>query len=116
MNWTGEFVRLGQNTTSQPQYVTTNRIAVPSGVKIRAPYSVMMHGATVATTLTLSFGTYEYFKEQSSGGMFNNQDHYYEDVAFFTTTEGVSEIKANNSYGSGQSLSRVYYLKFYYAE
>lgn len=116
VNWTDEFVRLGQNTTSQPQYVTTNRIAVPAGVNIRAPYSVMMHGASVSTTLTLSFGANVFFEETSSGGIFNSKDHYYEDVALFTTTDGVSEIKANNSYGSGQTLSRVYYLKFYYAE
>lgn len=116
VSWESDQVRLGRMTASQPQYITTDRFAVPAGVKIRAPYSVMMHGATVATTLTVSFGTHEYFKERSSSGVFNSKDHYFEDVAIFTTTEETSEAKANNSYGSGQTCSRVYYLKYYYAE
>ena len=117
VNWSkaGE-VRLGQNAFSQPQYITTERFAVPAGVTIRAPYHVLMHGATVATTLTLSIGSYNYFSERSSGGFFNNQDHNFEDVAIFTTTESVTQAKANNSYGSGQTCSYIYYLNFYYAE
>lgn len=117
VNWdkAGE-VRLGQNTVSQPQYINTERFAVPAGVKIRAPYHVMMHGATVATTLTLSFGTYNYFSEKSSGGFLNNKDHNFEDVATFTTVEAVTQAKANNSYGSAQTCSYIYYLNFYYEE
>lgn len=116
VNWSSGEVRLGRNAFSQPQYITSTRFAVPAGVKIRAPYNVMMHGATVATTLTLSFGTYEYFSERSSGGAFNSKDHYFENVAVFTTTEAVTQAKANNSYGSGQTCSYIYYLNYYYAE
>lgn len=116
VTWEGGEVRLGRNTVSQPQYINTDRFAVPAGVKIRAPYHVLLHGATTATTLTLSFGSYEYFKEKSSSGFLNNRDHDFEDVAVFTTTEGVTQSRANNSYGSGQTCSYIYYLNYYYAE
>lgn len=109
-------VRLGQNTTSQPQYILCQRFAVPAGVKIKAPYDVMMHGATVGTTLTLSFGSTNYFQQKSSSGAFNSQDHYYTDTAYFTTGTEVSEAKAHNSYGSGQTCSRIYSLSYYYSE
>ena len=107
-------VRLGRNTTSQPQYITCSKFAVPAGVKIEAAYDVMMHGASVSTVLTLSFGGNSYFSQQSSSGLFNSKDHYYTDKAQFTTGSAVTEAKANNSYGSGQTCSRIYSLSFKY--
>ena len=89
---------------------------MPTGVKIKAPYDVMMHGATVGTTLTLSFGSTNYFQQKSSSGFLNSQDHYYTDTAYFTTGTEVSEAKAHNSYGSGQTCSRIYSLSYYYSE
>ena len=120
-DWNGNYdnkdcVRLGKNTTSQPQYIVCNKFAVPTGVRIKAPYDVMMHGATVATTLTLSFGSTNYFQEKSSSGAFNSKDHNYTDIAYFTTGDAVSEAKANNSYGSGQTCSRIYSLSYLYSE
>ncbi len=109
-------VRLGRNTTSQPQYITCSKFAVPAGVKIEAAYDVMMHGATVSTVLTLSFGSNSYFSEQSSGKAFNSKDHNYTDKAQFTTGSAVTEAKANNSYGSGQTCSRIYSLSYKYGK
>ena len=116
VSWKAGEVRLGRNALSQPQSITTERLAVPAGVRIRAPYHVLMHGATVATMLTLSFGSYHYFSEMSSGGAFNSKDHDFESVTTFTTGSPVTQAKANNSYGSGQTCSYIYYLNYYYAE
>lgn len=115
-NWTDEFVRLGQNTTSQPQYITTAMFYVPAGVKVEAYYNCMSHGATVATTLSLLFGDYTYFSAKSSSGAFNSKDHYYEGTEYFTTSSLVQEAKANNSYGSGATCSRVYILSYKYGQ
>lgn len=119
--WNGNYngkdcVRLGQNTTSQPQYITCGKFAIPAGVKIEAPYDVMSHGATVATTLSLSLGSDTYFSQKSSSGAFNSKDHYYEDTAYFTLSANASQAKANNSYGSGQTCSRIYSLSYYYGK
>ena len=120
-NWEGnhngkDCVRLGQNTVSQPQYIYCNLFAIPAGVKIEAPYDVMSHGATVATTLSLSLGSDTYFSQKSSSGAFNSKDHYYEDTAYFTLSANASQAKANNSYGSGQTCSRIYSLSYYYGK
>lgn len=120
-DWNGNYnnkdcVRLGQNTTSQPQYIYCDKFAIPAGVKIEAPYDAMSHGATVATTLTLSLGEDTYFSQKSSSGAFNSKDHYYEDTAYFTLTANASQAKANNSYGSGQTCSRIYSLSYYYGK
>lgn len=114
--WENGEVRLGRNTTSQPQSITCNKFAVPFGTKVEASYNVMLHGAMVATTLTLSFGNEEYFKETSSSGLFNSKDHPFNSMSTFVTTSMVTEAKANNSYGSGQTCSYIYSLTYRYAE
>lgn len=116
VSWEGDHVRLGKNTVSQPQSITCDRFAVPAGTKVEAPYSVMMHGATVATTLSLSFGSDTYFSEKSPGGAFVSKDVYYEDTKTFTVSADATQAKANNSYGSGQTCSRIYYMNFLYGK
>lgn len=115
VNWADDLVRLGQNTTSQPQYITTSKFYVPAGVRVEAYYNCYSHGATVATTLSLSFGDHTYFSKKSSSGAFNSKDHYYEGTEYFTTGSLVQQAKANNSYGSGQSYSRIFSLSYKYA-
>lgn len=120
-DWNGNYngkdcVRLGQNSGAGDQYIICQKFAVPAGVRIKAPYDVMMHGASVATTLTLSFGGTNYFQERSSSGFMNSKDHYYTDIAYFTTESSVSEAKANNSYGLAQTCSRIYSLSYLYSE
>ena len=47
---------------------------------------------------------------------FNSKDHYYEDTAYFTLSANATQAKANNSYGSGQTCSRIYSLSYYYGK
>ena len=105
-------VRLGQNTTSQPQYIESSRIAVPSGTVMECPYKVRINGATVQTTLTLSVGGYEYFSEKTT----YMTGKTIESTATFTLTSDATSMKANNSYGSGQTKSWVYYLTYKYGK
>lgn len=109
-------IRLGQNTTSNPQYITYNNLAVPQGTKVQAGYDVKLHGATVATTLTLKFGDDIYFEEKSKGGAFNSSDHPFASSTTFTTSALTTSATANNSYGSGQTKSWIYSLSYRYAE
>jgi len=105
-------VRLGQNTVSQPQYIESSRIAVPSGTVMECPYKVRINGATVQTTLTLSVGSYEYFSERTT----YMTGKTIESTATFTLTSDATSMKANNSYGSGQTKSWVYYLTYKYGK
>ena len=122
-DWNGNYnnkdcVRLGQMSglTQQTQYITCDKFAIPAGVKIEAPYDVMSHGATIATTLSLSLGNDTFFSQKSSGGATNSKDHYYEDTAYFTLSANATQAKANNSYGCGQTCSRIYSLSYYYGK
>lgn len=105
-------IRLGQNTVSQPQYVQYNGFAIPKGTKVECPYKVAANGATVQTTLTLTLGDDEYFSFKTSYMTLSP----FEDTAVFTTSADVSSAKANNSYGSGQTKSFIYYLNYKYAK
>lgn len=105
-------VRLGQNSVNNPQYIESSRIAVPAGTVMSCPYKVRINGATVQTTLTLSVGNYEYFSEKTT----YMTGKTIESTATFTLTADATSMKANNSYGSGQTKSWVYYLEYKYGK
>lgn len=105
-------VRLGQNTVSQPQYIEYGKFAIPAGTKIECPYKVAINGATVQTTLTLFMGEVAYFEKKTS---YMKQEKF-EDTYVFSASNNITSAKANNSYGSGQTKSWVYYLNYKYAK
>ncbi|MDE5561242.1 MAG: DUF4493 domain-containing protein [Bacteroidaceae bacterium] len=109
-------VRLGQNTTSQPQYITSDRFAIPAGTRMDCPYTVATNGATVGTTLTLSVGDYTYFSKDSGTKFFSSVYNKYDDHVTFTLNADATSVKANNSYGSGQTKSFIHKLSYKYAK
>lgn len=113
IDWSdGGGVRLGRNSVDNPQYLEYSNINVPKGTKIYTDYNVTINGATVQTTLSLSFGSYTYFSEKTSYMKKENK----QGNAIFTTDSDTNLIKVNNSYGSGQTCSWVYSLSYRYAE
>lgn len=105
-------VRLGQNSVNNPQYIESHRIAVPAGTVMECPYKVRINGATIQTTLTLSVGDHEYFSEKTT----YMTGKTIESTATFTLTADATSMKANNSYGSGQTKSWIYYLTYKYGK
>ena len=105
-------IRLGQNSVNNPQYIESSRIAVPAGTVMECPFKVRIKGATVQTTLTLSVGGYEYFSEKTT----YMTGKTIESTATFTLTSDATSMKANNSYGSGQTKSWIYYLTYKYGK
>lgn len=120
VSWNDDNVQLGQMAGSGSHSIEYNKFAIPAGTKMECPYKVRMHGATVATTLTLSVGggdSYmEYFKETSSSGAFNSKNHDYESVAKLTAKGQTETSKAHSSYGSGQTYSVIYSLSYKYGK
>lgn len=112
INWSSSEVQL---TGTGSQSITSNKFAVPNGTKVEASYKVLLHGGWAGTTLTLSFGTHDFFSENVSGSL-SGKDAPYEDTAVFTTSADVTEVKANNSYGTASTCSYIYYLNYHYAE
>lgn len=111
--WESDHVRIGQNTVKNPGYITCDRFAVPAGTKIEAPYKTNVHTGTAGSTLTLSLGNDTYFTK-NVGGMWKDEND--ESTATFTLSADATQAKANNSYGSGQTCARVYYLNFLYGK
>ena len=105
-------VQLGGGAWSQPQYIESSRIAVPSGTVMECPFKVRINGATVQTTLTLSVGNSEYFSEKTT----YMTGKTIESTATFTLTADATSMKANNSYGSGATKSWIYYLTYKYGK
>lgn len=114
----GTRIRLGQNTVSNPHSVENNKFAVPAGVKIEAPYDVVMHPATENITLTLSFGDTNYFEvtEKKIGAFSFGKDIPYQGSAIFTTSAPASLAKASHSQGVAQNRSYIYTLSYKYAK
>ncbi len=116
VTWSNNETQLGKMTTGS-QYIEYTKLAVPAGTVVDAPYNVMLHGATVGTTLTLSFGSYKYFDKKSTSGAFNTKDDYYSSTSvIFTTEANISSARANNSYGAGQTCSHIYSLSYKYGK
>lgn len=111
ITWYDDRVMLGYMSTGS-QSISCSRFAVPAGVKIRAPYKALANSGIATTTLSMSFGSYQYFRETCG----RYKQITYEDVASFTTTSPVTQASANNSYGAGNTYSYIYYLRYYYAE
>ena len=111
-------IRLGQNVTSNPQYIEYKKIAVPIGVSIEGGYDVAIHPATEDVTLTLSFGDTKYFNvtEKKMGSFSWGEDKPYKSSTTFTTTSAVSSAKANNSQGVAQNRSYIYSLSYKYGK
>lgn len=105
-------IRLGQNTVSQPQYIECNKFAIPARTWLDCGYDVTINGATVQTTLTLSVGSDVYFSQKTS----YMTKSPYQSNNIFQTTEPSSSVKANNSYGSGQTKSWIYSLSYKYGK
>lgn len=120
VSWNDDNVQLGQMAGAGSHSIEYNKFAIPAGTKMECPYKVRMHGATLATTLTLSVGggdSYmEYFKETSSSGAFNSKNHDYESVAKLTAKRQTETSKAHSSYGSGQTYSVIYSLSYKYGK
>lgn len=105
-------VQLGRYAWSQPHYIDYSNISVPMGTKVKASYDVNPHGATVQTTLSLYFGDYEYFSKKSS----YMSDSRESGSKVFMAGSNVNYLKANSSYGSGETRSYVYSLSYEYAQ
>lgn len=118
VTWNSDNVQLGQMAGAGAHAIEYTGFAIPEGVTVECPYKVRMHGATIATTLTLSMGEGDgyqvYFEERSSSGAGNSKNHDYESTATLTTTQQTTSTKARSSYGSGQTYSVIYSLIYKY--
>lgn len=109
-------VRLGKNAWSNGQDITNTDFAIPQHTTVALDYDVMIHSATLGTTLTISVGNDTFFSKEEEGGLFNSKDCPYKDTAVKTLTAAATEFKCHNSYGLAQTCSYIYSLSLKYGK
>lgn len=108
--WNSDHVRLGNASISQPHAIVSNGFHVPENIDVKVETKYQVSGATVGTTFTLYLGTNTLF--ETKVGFWGNQTK--ESSIESTVTSSNNYIKCNNSYGSGSTHSKVYYVNVIY--
>ncbi len=108
--WNSDHVRLGNASISQPHAIVSNSFHVPENIDVKVETKYQVSGATVGTTFTLYLGTNTLF--ETKVGFWGNQTK--ESSIESTVTSSNNYIKCNNSYGSGSTHSKVYYVNVIY--
>lgn len=112
-------VKLGHQggiTAHYNEYIYNGNIAIPAYTTVALDYDVMIHPATVGTTLTISAGNKVLCSKTQNGGAFNNTDYPHNGTEIVTLTENATQLKCLNSYGGGNSRSHIYSLGLKYSK
>lgn len=107
---------LGGLTAHSNEYIYNNDFAIPAETKISMDYDVMIHPATVGTTLTITIGNNQLFAQTQNGGAFNTTDYPHKGTSITTLIEKASQLRCLNSYGGGNTGSHIYSLILKYSK
>lgn len=107
---------LGGLTAHSNEYIYNNDFAIPTATKISMDYDVMIHPATVGTTLTITIGNSQLFAQTQNGGAFNTTDYPHKGTSTTTLIEKASQLRCLNSYGGGYTGSHIYSLILKYSK
>lgn len=107
---------LGGLTAHSNEYIYNNDFAIPTETKISMDYDVMIHPATVGTTLTITIGNNQLFAQTQNGGAFNTTDYPHKGTSITTLIEKASQLRCLNSYGGGNTGSHIYSLILKYSK
>lgn len=107
---------LGGLTAHSNEYIYNNDFAIPAETKISMDYDVMIHPATVGTTLTITIGNNQLFAQTQNGGAFNTTDYPHKGTSITTLIEKASQLRCLNSYGGGNTGSHIYSLTLKYSK
>ncbi|MBQ4161531.1 MAG: DUF4493 domain-containing protein [Parabacteroides sp.] len=110
VNWESSYVRLGNLSWSQPHNITSNSFNVPGNMNVNISTKYQVKSGGVGTTFTLILGENQLFYKKIG----NYEDETIEDTANSIITTSNNYIKCNNSYGSGNTHSKVYYVNVLY--
>jgi hypothetical protein len=112
-------VKLGAQggiTAHSNEYIYNNDFAIPASTKVSLDYDVMIHPATVGTTLTITIGNSQLFSQTQNGGAFNSTDYPHKGTNTTTLIESATQMRCLNSYGGGNTGSHIYSLVLKYSK
>lgn len=110
VDWESSYVRLGNYSWSQPHYITSNEFYLPNSIDVSVSTKFQVKSGGVGTTFTLYLGETSLVSKTIG----NYEDETVENNYSSQMTSSVNYIKCNNSYGSGNTHSKVYYVNVLY--
>ncbi len=112
--WNEDHARLGNWSGAGSRYIFYNGIKIPAGTKMTLDYKLetRMDNLASSQTSTIVGGndTWFSYKEDGTGA------EPHEAQTTVTASAEITEIRCTNSYGSGQSHTKVYRIGLTYAE
>lgn len=112
VNWNSDHVRLGNASFSQPHSIVSNNFYVLDNIDVTIETKYDVYRASAGTTFTLYLGSAELFRTDASSKWYSTVTK--EVTASSQITSSNNYIKCNNSYGSGATHSKVYYVNVLY--
>lgn len=112
VNWNSDHVRLGNASLSQPHSIVSNNFYVLDNIDVTIETKYDVYRASAGTTFTLYLGSVELFRTDASGKWYSTVTK--EVAASSQITSSNNYVKCNNSYGSGATHSKVYYVNVLY--
>ena len=112
VDWENNYVRLGNWSTKQPHSIRSNNFHIVESIPIRLYEKVDIHRASVGNEFTLLIGSNTLIRESCDKNWYS--DKTVENSKETTVTTNDNYIICSNSYGSGNTHVKVYYIKLYY--
>ena len=112
VDWENNYVRLGNWSTKQPHSIRSNNFHIVESIPIRLYEKVDIHRASVGNEFTLLIGSNTLIRESCDKNWYS--DKTVENSKETTVTTNDNYIICSNSYGSGDTHVKVYYIKLYY--
>lgn len=115
VKWKSDHVRLGNASTSQPHTIESYHFHIVENIDIELFTKYQAYGATIGTTFTMKLGDKQLFKTSVDGLTLSGYHRQtVESSIQATMTASDNYIICNNSYGSGDTHSKVYYVNINY--
>lgn len=112
VKWENNHVRLGNWSAKQPHSIRSNNFHIVESITIRLYEKVDIHRASAGNEFTLLVGSNTLIHESCNKNWYS--DKTVENSKETTVTTNDNYIICSNSYGSGDTHVKVYYIKLYY--
>ena len=109
-------VKLGENTVTEGQSIANSDFAIPKSTKVSFGYNLAVTTMWVGTTLTITLGDDELFKEEVGAEGILPQEYPYVGTVLKTLTASATRFECYNTYGAGQTYSCIRSLSLNYGK
>ena len=109
-------VQLGENTVTEGQSIANSDFAIPKSTKVSFGYNLAVTTMWVGTTLTITLGDDELFKEEVGAEGISPHEYPYVGTVLKTLSALATRMECYNTYGAGQTYSSIRALSLNYSK